>query len=128
MDLTIVAKNRFMELNELIELQEGAYKNTRIYKERTKKCHDFRLHEDKDFKIGDNVLLFNSHLRLHPGKLKSKWFGPFVVKSVYSYRAVEITDKNSFSFNVNGQRLKKYYDGSINSEDNELVELDETAV
>ncbi|GJX41330.1 putative ribonuclease H-like domain-containing protein [Tanacetum coccineum] len=60
MDLTAAAKNRFMELNELMELRDRAYENTRIYKERTKKWHDSRLYEDKDFKNGDKVLLFNS--------------------------------------------------------------------
>ncbi|GJX33555.1 retrovirus-related pol polyprotein from transposon TNT 1-94 [Tanacetum coccineum] len=67
MDLAAAAKNRFMELNELMELRDGAYENTRIYKKRTKKWHDFRLRGDKDFKVGDNVLLFNSRLRMHPG-------------------------------------------------------------
>ncbi|GJY74018.1 retrotransposon protein, putative, ty1-copia subclass [Tanacetum coccineum] len=43
MDLTVVAKNRFIELNELMKLRDGAYENTRIYKERTKKWHDSRL-------------------------------------------------------------------------------------
>ncbi|GKC30342.1 DNA-directed DNA polymerase [Tanacetum coccineum] len=50
MDLTVAVKNRFMELNELMELRDGAYENTRIYKERTKKWHDSRLRGDKDFK------------------------------------------------------------------------------
>ncbi|GJR17600.1 hypothetical protein Tco_0966127 [Tanacetum coccineum] len=53
-DLTAVAKNRFMELNELMELRDNAYEDTRIYKERTKKWHDSRLRVDKDFK--DEVL------------------------------------------------------------------------
>ncbi|GKE97350.1 hypothetical protein Tco_0020701, partial [Tanacetum coccineum] len=126
MDLTAAAKNRFMALNELMELRDGAYENTRIYKEKTKKWHDSRLRGDKNFKTRDKVILFNSHFRLHPGKIKSKWSGPFVVKIVYPYRAVEITDKNNFSSKFNGQRLKKYYDGCINTEGNELVELDET--
>ncbi|GJR81846.1 hypothetical protein Tco_0152631 [Tanacetum coccineum] len=73
MDLTAAAKNRFMELNELMELRDRAYENTRIYKERTKKWHDSRLRGDKDFKNGDNVLLFNSRLKLHPGQSISKW-------------------------------------------------------
>ncbi|GKC21519.1 reverse transcriptase domain-containing protein, partial [Tanacetum coccineum] len=47
------AKNRFMELNELMKLRDGAYENTRIYKERTKKWHDSRLRGDKDLKVGD---------------------------------------------------------------------------
>ncbi|GJZ10917.1 reverse transcriptase domain-containing protein [Tanacetum coccineum] len=38
MDLTAATKNCFMELNELMELRDGAYENTRIYQERTKRC------------------------------------------------------------------------------------------
>ncbi|GJX09819.1 reverse transcriptase domain-containing protein [Tanacetum coccineum] len=119
------AKNRFMELNELMELRDGAYENTRIYKERIKKWDDSRLRGDKDFKVRDKVLLFNSRLRMHPGKLKSKWYGPNVVKTVYPYRIVEITDKNGISFKVNGQSLKKYYDGHIDTEGKEVVEFEE---
>nr|GEV45422.1 RNA-directed DNA polymerase homolog [Tanacetum cinerariifolium] len=73
MDLTATAKNRFMELNESMELRDGAYENTRIYKERTKRWHDSRLRRDKNFINGDKVLLFNSRLKLHLRKLKSKW-------------------------------------------------------
>ncbi|GJW28712.1 reverse transcriptase domain-containing protein [Tanacetum coccineum] len=43
MDLTAAAKNRFMALNELMELRDRAYENTRIYKEKTKKWHDSRI-------------------------------------------------------------------------------------
>nr|GEU49119.1 hypothetical protein [Tanacetum cinerariifolium] len=51
MDLIAAAKNHFMELNELIELRDGAYENTRIYKERTMKWHDPRIRGDNDFKM-----------------------------------------------------------------------------
>nr|GEW75110.1 hypothetical protein [Tanacetum cinerariifolium] len=122
MDLTAAEKNHFMELNELIELRDGAYENTRIYKEKTKKWHDSRLRGDKDFKNEDKVLLFNSLLKLHLGKLKSKWTGPLVVKTMYPYGAVEITDKNGLSFKVNGLRLKKYHDKSFHTDDNESLE------
>ncbi|GKA92771.1 hypothetical protein Tco_0814696 [Tanacetum coccineum] len=40
-------------------------------------------------------------------------------------RTVEITDKNGISFKVNGQRLKKYYDGSIDTDDKEVIEFEE---
>ncbi|GKC26283.1 reverse transcriptase domain-containing protein, partial [Tanacetum coccineum] len=124
MDLMVAAKNHFMELNKLIELRDGAYENTRIYKERTKRWHNSRLRGDKDFKNGDKVLLFNSRLKLHPGKLKSKWTGPFTVKTMYPYGAVEITNDNGSSFKVNGHRLKKYHDRSFHTDDNEFIELD----
>nr|GEV06055.1 reverse transcriptase domain-containing protein [Tanacetum cinerariifolium] len=91
-------KNRFMDLNELIELRYGAYENTQIYKEKTKKLHDSRLRDDKDFKNGYKVLLFNSRLKLHMGKLKSRWTCPFVVKTMYPYGAAKITDENGSSF------------------------------
>nr|GFB22717.1 reverse transcriptase domain-containing protein [Tanacetum cinerariifolium] len=36
MDLMLASESRLMQLNELAELRDGAYKNTRIYKEWTK--------------------------------------------------------------------------------------------
>ncbi|GKF53372.1 hypothetical protein Tco_0160282, partial [Tanacetum coccineum] len=125
MDLTTAAKKHFMELNELMELRDGAYENTWIYKKRTKRWHDSRLHGDKNFKVGDKVLLFNSRFKMPPGKLKSRWYGPNVVKTVYQYGTVEIIDRNRISFKVNGQRLKKYHDGHINVEDKKVVEFKE---
>ncbi|GJW95447.1 reverse transcriptase domain-containing protein [Tanacetum coccineum] len=41
---------------------------------------------------------------------------------VYPYGAVEIIDWDWFSFKVNGQRLKKYYEGNIDKEDDEVIE------
>ncbi|GKA52073.1 reverse transcriptase domain-containing protein [Tanacetum coccineum] len=123
-DLTLASKSRHMQLNELAELRDDAYENTRIYKEQTKKWHDFRIRGDKYFKVGDKVLLYNSRLRMYPGKLKSKWSGPNIVKTVYPHGAVEITNRDGVSFKVNGQRLKKYYVGDINKEDDEVIELE----
>ncbi|GKE49837.1 reverse transcriptase domain-containing protein [Tanacetum coccineum] len=77
-----------------VEIEHKCYENTRIYKERSKKWHDFRLHDDKDFKVGDKVLLYNSRLKMYPGKLKSKWSGLNIVKMVYPYGVVDIIDKN----------------------------------
>ncbi|GJU58718.1 reverse transcriptase domain-containing protein [Tanacetum coccineum] len=119
------AKNRFMQLNELIELRDGAYENTWIYKERTKRWHDSRLREDKKYKVGDKVLLFNSRFKLHLGKLKSRWYGPNVVKTVYPHGTIEIVDRNKISFKVNGQRLKKYHDEHTDAKDKDVVEFKE---
>ncbi|GKD20716.1 hypothetical protein Tco_1222419, partial [Tanacetum coccineum] len=63
---------------------DGAYENTRIYKEWTKKWHDSRL------------------------------------------RVIKIL-RDGFSFKVNGQRLKKYYRGDIDKEDDEVIELENDA-
>ena len=59
--------------------------------------------------VGQQVLLYNSRLRLMGGKLCSKWIGPFVVTNVYPYRIVEIkSESTGKSFNVNGHRLKPF--------------------
>nr|GEY41867.1 hypothetical protein [Tanacetum cinerariifolium] len=124
MDLTLASESRIMQLNELAELRDGVYKNTRIYKEWTKKWHDSRLRGDNDFKVGDKVLLYNSRLKMYPRKLKSKWSGLNIVKTVYPYGAIEIIDNNGFKFKVNGQRLKKYYEGDIDKEDDEVIKFE----
>ncbi|KAK8949457.1 hypothetical protein KSP39_PZI005108 [Platanthera zijinensis] len=93
---------------ELEEIRMNAYDNSEIYKERTKRWHDSKLRK-KDFKPGQLVLLYNSRLRLFPGKLKSRWSGPFLIKEVHPYGAVTIYNEVSGSeFKVNGQRLKIY--------------------
>ncbi|KAL4281633.1 hypothetical protein GQ457_03G016360 [Hibiscus cannabinus] len=58
---------------------------------------------------GQQVLLYMSRLRVFPGKLKSRWFGPFIVHKVYPHGAVDLKAPDSdVLFKVNGQRLKIY--------------------
>ena len=62
----------------------------------------------KEFRAGDQVLLFNSRLRLFPGKLKSKRSGPYTVVSTTTFGAVKLRIDAGEEFKVNGQRLKHY--------------------
>ncbi|XP_070056509.1 uncharacterized protein [Nicotiana tomentosiformis] len=55
-----------------------------------------------------------SNRELFPGKLKSRWAGPFVVVNVMPHGAVELRDTSSSdTFLVNGQRIKYYWGGDI---------------
>jgi hypothetical protein len=63
MDFEAVGKKRKMQLYKLEEWQGKAYRNAKLYKERTKRWHDKRL-KKKEFKLGDKVLLFNSRVKL----------------------------------------------------------------
>ncbi|XP_061376340.1 uncharacterized protein LOC133318370 [Gastrolobium bilobum] len=104
---------RLLQLNELDEFRLAANENARIYKEKTKKWHDKKI-QPKEFEQGQQVLLYNSRLRLFPGKLKSRWSGPIVVKKVFPYGTVEISPLNiERPFKVNGCRLKIYHGGDI---------------
>nr|GEV84641.1 reverse transcriptase domain-containing protein [Tanacetum cinerariifolium] len=55
-----------------------AYENSLIYKEKTKRMHDSKI-KDRDFNVGDRVLLFNSRLKIFSGQLKTRWTRPFTV-------------------------------------------------
>ncbi|CAN6679380.1 unnamed protein product [Malus baccata var. baccata] len=110
LDLDAAGLHRKLQLCELDEIRNEAYENARIYKEKTKAFHD-KMIRAKTFSIGQKVLLFNSRLRLFPGKLRSKWVGPFIVINVFPHGAVQIkSSRTQQEFNVNGHRLKPYYE------------------
>ncbi|KAL0282421.1 UNVERIFIED_CONTAM: hypothetical protein Sangu_2950400 [Sesamum angustifolium] len=58
---------RKLELQELEEIRNDAYENSKIYKEKAKAFHD-RIISRKEFNIGQKVLLFHSKLKLFPGE------------------------------------------------------------
>jgi hypothetical protein len=107
---------------ELEELRNDAYDNFKIYK-KTKAFHDRRI-RPKTFEPDQKVWLFNSKLRLFPGKLRSRWDGPFIVTSVSPNGAVELRDpRDGNIFKVNGQRLKPCIQNSEPGTDVESVKL-----
>ncbi|RVX11288.1 hypothetical protein CK203_019603 [Vitis vinifera] len=79
MDLSRAGLKRFLDLNELEELRNNGYINSKIAKERLK------------------------------GDMISWWIGPFTIHQVYSNGVVELLNSNSTgSFKVNGHRLKPF--------------------
>ncbi|XP_021751631.1 uncharacterized protein LOC110717285 [Chenopodium quinoa] len=106
MDMLLPGEKRFLKLNELEELRYDAYKNSRLYKEKTKKWHHQHI-RNKSFKVGDKVLLFNSKLHLFLEKLKSKWSGPFVILKSTPYGSFEL-ETGDHKFMVNDHGLKNY--------------------
>ena len=107
-DLAKAGKQPMLQMNELDELRHESYENSRIYKEKVKLFHDKNIVRNT-FKPHQNVLLYNSRLHIFPGKLRSRWIRPFIVKIVHPYGAVEIENsKNGKLFKVNGQRLKPF--------------------
>nr|GEV86431.1 reverse transcriptase domain-containing protein [Tanacetum cinerariifolium] len=92
------------------EVGDKAYKNYLIYKERTKKLHDDKI-KNRIFNVGDQVLLFNSRLKIFLGKLKSRWSGPFTIFEIYPYRTAKLIHPDGYNFKVNCHRLKHYHGG-----------------
>nr|GEU30773.1 reverse transcriptase domain-containing protein [Tanacetum cinerariifolium] len=113
-DLKTMGDHRKLQLNELNELRDQAYENSVIYKERTKKLHDSKI-KNRIFNVGDQVLLFNSRLKIFSEKLKTCWSGPFTITQVFSYGTVELSQPNGPNFKVNGHHVKHYFGGDIPS-------------
>ena len=103
-------------MNELEELRNEAYDNARIYKEKTKRWHDQKILR-REFKVGEQVLLYNSRLKLFLGKLKSRWSDQYTMLTSTLFGAVTLKTKSGNEFKVNDQRLKHYLGGSIQEVD-----------
>nr|GEV66204.1 reverse transcriptase domain-containing protein [Tanacetum cinerariifolium] len=101
-----------IQINELNELRDQAYKNSLIYKEKTKRIHDSKI-KNRVFNIGDRVLLFNSRLKIFSDKLKIRWSSPFTISQVFPYGTVELSQPDGPNFKVNGHRLKYYFGEDI---------------
>ena len=121
MDSTLAGEKRLLQLSELDEFRNEAYENSCIYKEKTKAWHDKHITR-KEFTVGQQVLLFNSRLKLFPGKLKSRWSGPFTVTKVFSHGGAEVTHPEKGIFTVTTQWLKPYFRGEFHA-DKQIIPL-----
>ena len=90
------------------ELRNDAYINSKVAKQRMKKWHD-QLISNKELRKGQRVLLYDSRLHIFPGKLKSRWIGPFIIHQVHLNGVVELLNSNGIdTFIVNGHRLEPF--------------------
>ncbi|GJZ14135.1 reverse transcriptase domain-containing protein [Tanacetum coccineum] len=110
LDLNLAGANRKSQINELNELRDEAYENSLLYKEKTKRLHDSKI-KNRVFNVGDQVLLFNSRLKIFSGKLKSRWSGPYTIANVFPYGTIELFQKDGQTFKSYGHRVKHYFGG-----------------
>ncbi|GJS32171.1 reverse transcriptase domain-containing protein [Tanacetum coccineum] len=115
LDLNLAGANRKSQINELNELRDEAYENSLLYKEKTKRLHDSKI-KNRVFNVGDQVLLFNSRLKIFSGKLKSRWSGPYTIANVFPYGTIELFQKDGQTFKVNGHRVKHYFGEDVPKE------------
>nr|GEX09242.1 DNA-directed DNA polymerase [Tanacetum cinerariifolium] len=118
--MTSSQRSCLIQLNELNELRDQAYKNSLIYKEKTTRLHDSKI-KDRVFNVGDRVLLFNSRLKIFSGKLKTCWSGPFTITQVFPYGTFELSQTDGSNFKVIKKEVLKLLDaGMIYSISNSL--------
>nr|GEY61628.1 reverse transcriptase domain-containing protein [Tanacetum cinerariifolium] len=96
-----------------LELEHKAYwalKHANFDLKTTKKLHYDKI-KNRIFNVGDQVLLFNSRLKIFSGKLKSRWSGPFTISEMYPYGTTKLIHPDGCNFKVNCHRLKHYHGG-----------------
>ncbi|RVW62955.1 Retrovirus-related Pol polyprotein from transposon 412 [Vitis vinifera] len=108
MDLIRAEAKRCLDFNEMEELRNDAYINSKVAKQKKKRWHD-QLISNKEFQKGQRVLLYDSRLHIFLGKLKSRWIGPFIIHQVHLNGVVELLNSNGTDiFKVNGHHLKPF--------------------
>ena len=108
LDMGRASLKRLLDLNELEEIRNDAYFNSKTAKDKLKKWHD-QLIIQKNFNQGDQVLLYDSKLHLFSSKLKSRWTRPFIIHQAHPNDAVDLLNPNDNKlFKVNRQRVKPY--------------------
>ena len=60
-----------------------------IEKKRQKVWNDRHI-KSKHFEVRDIVLMYDNKLFKHPGKLKTDWLGPYVVKEITNGGAIKL--------------------------------------
>jgi hypothetical protein len=108
MDIKAARTKRKIQIAKLEVWREKTYHNSKLYKERTKRCHDKRI-KIQQFKPGDKVLLFNSCVCLFGHrKLCSMWEGPYLVLHATDHGTVTLQCDDGDTFMANGQHLKLF--------------------
>jgi hypothetical protein len=91
----------------------SALERTTIIQQQRMNWHDKHI-KKKYFHKGDWVLLYDSIFRDFPGKLQTKWLGPYEINEVHDNGTVTLITINGSGspFLVNGHRLQLYHQPS----------------
>ncbi|XP_019096531.1 PREDICTED: uncharacterized protein LOC109130895 [Camelina sativa] len=121
----VTRKDWAMKLDDSLWAYRTAYKTplgtTPFHLIYGKACH---LPVELEHKAAWAVLLYNSRLKLFPGKLRSRWSGPFTVQEVRPYGAIVLLNSKGEKFTVNGKRVNNYW-AKAEILDGHIVRLDE---
>ena len=109
LDLSEAQINRLQQINELDERRLAALQNTTLIQQQRAKWHD-ALIKNKIFHEGDWALLYDSRFQDFPGKLQTRWLGPYEIQKVHDNGTLTLItiDGSGYTFKVNGHRVRLY--------------------
>eukprot|EP00253_Pinus_taeda_P026561 PITA_26561 len=82
LDLSEAQINRLQQINELDEIRLSALQNIALIQQQRAKWHD-ALIKNKVFHEGYWALLYDSRFQDFPGKLQTRWLGPYKIQKVH---------------------------------------------
>jgi hypothetical protein len=109
LDLTDAQTARLQQLNELEEKRLDVIQQTTIIQQQRLQWNDKNI-KNKQFQKGNWALLYDSRFKEFQGKLRTRWFGPYKVDTVFPNGAVRLLtiDDSRTPLLVNGHRLRLY--------------------
>jgi hypothetical protein len=111
---------RLLALEDLEEARLLALERTLQIQRKRKTEHDSKLPASSGISVGGLVLLYDNRYRIFPGKLHTRWMGPYRVKCIFPNGSIQLADLDDvwLDTRVNKARVKKYKEES-DSEDEE---------
>jgi hypothetical protein len=110
LDLTEAHKQCLQQLNELDEARMSTLEHTAVIQQQRENWHDKHI-KKKSFQKGDWALLYDSRFQDFPGKLQTRWLGPYGINEVHDNGTVTLItiDGSGSPFLVNGHQLQLYH-------------------
>lgn len=111
---------RLLAMEELEEIRNEALQRTIEVQFKRKQDFDRKLPLDHGIRRDDLVLLYDNRHKDFPGKLHTRWMGPFRVNQIYGNGSLQLENLQGqwLDTRVNGSRVKKYT-SAISSDDTE---------
>jgi len=110
---------RLLAIEELEENRDTALKKTLGVQNKRKEDYDRKLPVDHGIRQGGLVLLYDNRDKDFPGKLHTRWMGPFRVNEVFQNGSLQLENLQGqwLDTRVNGSRVKKYREASSSEVD-----------
>ena len=110
---------RLLAIEELEEIRDAALEKTLGVQAKRKEMYDRKLPTDHGIREGGLVLLYDNRHQDFPGKLHTRWMGPFRVIQVHENGSLQLENLQGqrLDTRVNGSRVKKYNQASSTKED-----------
>ena len=110
---------RLLAIEDLEEVRRDALEQTKKVQALRKEEFDEKVPTSHGIEEGGMVLLYDNRYKEFPGKLHTRWMGPFKVTQIFPNGSLQLEDLqgNWLDTRVNGSRVKRY-EQEADTEDN----------